>query len=86
MKTIKITKADLDENNYYKHADGIGHSGPDEEANIEIEENLGYVKFKKGVYVTGQITAKAGSGIEAGEGIKAGCGIVTGKQIGRAHV
>ena len=68
MKTIKITKADLDENNYYKE-DGIAWTGPDFDGSIEIEGGLGCVRFKKGIYVTGSILVKAGSGIEAGSGI-----------------
>jgi hypothetical protein len=80
MKTIKITKADLDSENYYKE-DGIGYSGPDEDASVEIEENLGWVRFKKGVYVTGSIVVKAGSSIKAGDGIEAGDGIKAGDGI-----
>ena len=74
MRTIKITKADLDENNYYKQ-DGIACVGPGFYRNIEIDEDLGLVKFREGVYVTGSIIAKAGSGIKADLGIKAGTGI-----------
>ena len=77
MQTIKITKADLDENNYYKQ-DGIAYVGPGFYRNIEIDENLGLVKFREGVYVTGSIIAKAGSGITAGGGIKAGWSIKAG--------
>jgi len=80
MKTIYITKADLNKDNYYKE-DGIGFDGPDFDGSVEIAEGLGYVKFKKGVYVTGSIVAKAGSGIEAGEGIEAGSGIKAGEGI-----
>ena len=77
MNTIKITAKDLDSNNYYKE-DGIGHIGPDFEGNVEIAENLGTVRFRKGVYVTGYILAGAGSGIKAGSGITAGNGITAG--------
>jgi len=54
---MKITKKDLDENNFYKE-DGI-----DTEEPIEIDENLFYVKFKKSVKTTSYIFAKAGTGI-----------------------
>ena len=80
MKTIKITKADLDENNYYKE-DGIAWTGPDFDGSIEIEGGLGCVRFKKGIYVTGSILVKAGSGIKAGWCIKAGEGIDAGYGI-----
>jgi hypothetical protein len=80
MKTIKITKQDLDKDNFYKY-DGIGEWDNYEYANVEIEEGLGIVKFKKGIYVIGSIIAKADSGIEAGWGIKAGSGIEAGSGI-----
>ena len=40
---MKITKKDLDKNNFYKE-DGIDTTEP-----IEIAPNLGYVEFKKSV-------------------------------------
>jgi hypothetical protein len=80
MDTIKIQKKHLDKDNYYKE-DGIGIWDSYENTNVEIDENLGYVKFKKGVYVNGSIICKAGSGIEAGEGIEAGLGIMVGEGI-----
>ena len=80
MDTIKIQKKHLDKDNYYKE-DGIGIWDSYENTNVEIDENLGYVKFKKGVYVNGSIICKAGSGIKAGEGIKAGWGIEAGWSI-----
>ena len=74
--TIHITKKDLDKDNYYKE-DGIGTYSEPFDAEIISDENLGYIRFKEGVYVTGGITIKAGSGIEAGWGIEAGDGIVS---------
>jgi hypothetical protein len=80
MNVIKITKSDLDKGNYYKE-DGIGTYDNYADVSVEIAENLGYVKFKKGLYVNFSITALAGSGIEAGRGIKAGWGIEAGSGI-----
>ena len=68
MKTIKITKADLNEKNEYKKG-GIGTWDNYEDTHVEIEANLGLVSFK-GIYVKGRVLAQAGTGIEAGEGIK----------------
>ncbi len=76
MKTIKITKADLNENNEYKKG-SIGTWDNYEDTHVEIEANLGWVSFK-GVYVKGQVLALAGTGIKAGWGIKAGEGIEAG--------
>ncbi len=80
MKTIKITKGDLDKDNYYKE-ENIGTYIEYADCSVEIEANLGYVRFKKGVYVNGSIIAQAGSGIEAGWGIEAGEGIKAGLGI-----
>ena len=71
MKTLKITKADLDSDNRYKKG-FIGKWNELEDISVEIEENLGYVVFEKGIYVNGSIVAQAGSGISAGYGISAG--------------
>lgn len=72
MKTYKITKADLDQDNYYtgSHTEFDGH--------LEIAPNLGNVKFKTNVSATGNITALNGSGIKADYGISAGGGISVG--------
>ena len=72
MEKIRITKADLNADNFYKE-DYIDFNG-----HIEIEENLGRVKFKKGIKAKGFIFIKAGSGIKAGRGIEAGLGIEAG--------
>lgn len=80
MNTIKITRSDLDEKNYYKE-DGIAFTGPDFKGSVEIEGGLGVVRFRRGIYVTGKIAAAAGSGIRAGEGIRAGWGIRAGGGI-----
>ncbi len=76
MNTIKITKADLNEKNEYKKGN-IGTWNNYEDTHVEIEANLGWVKFT-GMYVKGRILAQAGSGIEAGWGIKAGEGLEAG--------
>ena len=80
MKKIKITKEDLDKDNFFNKEE-IGTYKEAENVSVEIDENLGWVRFKKGVYVTGSIVCKAGSGIEAGSGIKAGEGIEAGSGI-----
>lgn len=72
MKILKLTaknfkKSDSYYSNYVGEEIPIGFDG-----SIEIEANLGWVRFKDSVSVKGSIIALAGSGIEAGEGIKAG--------------
>ena len=84
MRKITITKKDLDKDNYYKE-DGIGTYSEYENVSVEIESNLGWVRFKNGIYVKGSVTALAGSGIEAGWGIKAGWGIEAGSGITSLH-
>ena len=75
MKTISITKNNLDSNNFYK-GEGVGRWDAQEAANLELSENLGTVHFKLAIYVKGYVYAKAGSGIEAGESILSGLSIV----------
>ena len=72
MLDLKITKADLDENNFYKE-DSVDVDGV-----IEIDGDLGTVCFRGSVKTKKYVFAKAGSGIEAGLGIKAGEGIEAG--------
>ena len=79
MNILKITKADLNADNEYIGG-AIGDYFNHADTHVEIEANLGWVKFKA-IYVKGYITAKAGSGIEAGCGIKAGSGIEAGEGI-----
>ena len=64
MQTLTITAADLTDGVYTGATDVS-----DFEGHIEIEANLGTVRFKAGICVAGGIFAKAGSGIEAGLGI-----------------
>ena len=80
MKTITITKSDLDSENKYKK-EFIGKWNEREDVSVEIEGNLGWVVFEKGVYVNGSVVADAGSGIKAGWGIEAGEGIKAGSGI-----
>ena len=76
METIKLTKKDFNFNNeFIGKEETLSYNG-----NIEIEENLGCVKFKY-LKIRGSILAEAGSGIEAGHGIKAGWGIEAGHGI-----
>jgi hypothetical protein len=72
MKTLIITKKDLDADNYY-----VGDKN-EFDGHIELEANLGWVRFKRSLKATGKIVAEAGTGIEAGWGIKAGTGIEAG--------
>ena len=41
---MRITKDDLDENNYYKHSDKI-----ECDEDIEVDEGLGYIKIRLGI-------------------------------------
>ncbi|MEK6878101.1 MAG: hypothetical protein AABY22_00755 [Nanoarchaeota archaeon] len=77
MKITTITKKDLDKDNFYKD-ECVGSYDNYEDVSVEIDENLGWVKFKKGIYINGFLNCKAGSGIKAGEGIEAGSGIKAG--------
>ena len=65
-KILRISKEDLDADNFYKE-DSVDFNG-----RIEIESNLGCVRFKKGLYAKLSIFAEAGTGIKAGEGIISG--------------
>ena len=62
MKTILITKKDLDNDNKYKPGN-IGKWNEYEDVNIEFAEIVGWVVFENGIYVKGSVVAKAGSGI-----------------------
>ena len=73
MIITRITKAHLDQDNFY-----TGNSNFD--GHVEIDENLGWVKFKTNFIAKGYILAKAGSGIKAGWGIEAGL-MITAKTI-----
>lgn len=80
MNTLKITAKDIKKSDSY-WSDYIGTTDVSNyDGNIEIDGNLGYVKFVS-IKATGHILAKAGSGIEAGEGIKAGWSIKAGLGI-----
>ena len=73
---MKITKYDLDENNYYAASDSL-----ESDESIEIDGDLGTVMFRGYLKTKLSIIAKAGSGIKAGEGIEAGLGIKAGEEI-----
>ena len=81
MRTLVITKSDLDSDNKYIGGENLGTYSEPAELNVEIAEGLGYVSFEKSVVVRGYIYSKAGSGIKAGYGIKAGWGIKAGEGI-----
>ena len=79
MKTLNITSKEVKETKYY-YKEYIGEDVSDFEGNIEIEENLGCVRFSS-IKANGYIWAKEGSEIEAGRGIEAGLGIKAGSEI-----
>ena len=79
MEIKRITKDDLvmnDETSQYEYKEKLQFDG-----HIEIDGDLGRVKFAAGVWATGHIWTKAGTGIEAGWGIEAGRGIKAGESI-----
>jgi len=80
MKTLRLTAEDFKEtDNYWK--DYVGKEDlSDFKGNLEIEGNLGCVKFSS-LCVSGYIIAEAGTGIKAGRGIKAGEEIEVGTGI-----
>ena len=80
MNTLKLTKKDFKEtDNYWKEY--IGKTDvSDYGGHIEIDENLGHVRFNS-ISAKGYIIAESGTGIEAGEGIEAGWGIEAGTGI-----
>ena len=80
MKTLRLTAKDFKETNFY-WKEYIGTEDvSDYDGNIEIEANLGYVRFDS-LKAKGYIIAKSGSGIKAGNGIEAGDGIEAGNGI-----
>ena len=78
INILRITKEMLDKDNVY-----VGGVNVSEEydGSVEIEANLGIVKFKTKLWAKYSISALAGSGIKAGEGITAGWGIEAGEGI-----
>ena len=81
MKTLKITSRDVEDTNY-SWKKYIGKTDvSDYDGNIEIDENLGCVRFSGDVKASGYILAKEGSGIKARLGIEAGLGIKVGLGI-----
>ena len=69
----RITRADLDSENYYKPSAGLNVDG-----HIQMDAGLGMVRFRADVKATHSILAASGTGIRAGLGIRAGCGIDAG--------
>ena len=77
MKIFRITKEHLDKNNFYIGEEDLS----DFNGNIESDENLGNVRFKKSLTSKGYMYFSTGSGITAGDGIEAGWGIKVGEGI-----
>ena len=67
VNVLRVTKADLDENNYYKNESLVNDEG-----SIEVAANLGWVKVRNFVRCNSGLFIEAGSFIEAGESIEAG--------------
>jgi len=74
---LKITKTDLDSDNFYVGTDDVA----DFSGAIEIEAGRGRVRFRGRLKASLSIRAGIGSGIVAGAGIEAGRGIVAGAGI-----
>ena len=66
LKKNQLTKKDFKDTPYY-YKEYIGKENlSDFDGHLEIDANLGWVKFNRHLIVKGYIWAKAGSGIEAG--------------------
>jgi len=76
MKTLKITKADLNERNEYTRSRDLEFEG-----HIEVEASLGLVSVLGFIRAAGGLSIEAGSSIEAGESIEAGLSIEAGESI-----
>ena len=80
MKTLKLTAKDFKKSSSY-WSDYIGTENiSDYSGSIEIEGNLGYVRFDR-LRASGSIYAKVGTGIETARDIEAGAGIKAGWSI-----
>ena len=77
MDTYRITKSEIDNDGYYIGTTDVANY----DGHLEIEMNLGWVRFRGSVRVSGGLGIEAGSGIKAGEGIEAGSGIKAGSGI-----
>ena len=76
MKTLKITKADLNERNEYTRSRDLEFEG-----HIEVEASLGLVSVLGFIRAAGGLSIEAGSSIEAGESIEAWLSIEAGGSI-----
>ena len=79
MQTLRLGKEHFKKNPDGYWSDYIGtESVADFDGHIEIEGNLGYVRFSGHLSAKGYIAAGAGSGIKASWGIEAGLSIICG--------
>ena len=76
MKTLRITKADLNERNEYTRSRDLEFEG-----HIEVEASLGWITVNGFIRAVGGLFVEAGSSIEAGEYIEAGASIEAGWSI-----
>jgi len=60
---LRITKADLDADGYYVGSADVSNF----DGSIEIDGDLGWVRFKRDLRATRLIAAKAGAGIKRSE-------------------
>ena len=67
MKTLRITKADLNERNEYTRSRDLEFEG-----HIEVEASLGWITVNGFIRAVGGLFVEAGSSIKAGGSIKAG--------------
>lgn len=81
MNTLKLTAKDFKKSDSY-WSDYIGEVDvTDYDGHIEIDANLGWVRFAQSIRADGRILALAGTGIEAGMFIEAGWSIKAGTSI-----
>ena len=76
MKTLRITKADLNERNEYTRSRDLEFEG-----HIEVEASLGWITVNGFIRAVGGLFVEAGSSIKAGGSIKAGESIEAGWSI-----
>ena len=76
MKTLRITKADLNERNEYTRSRDLEFEG-----HIEVEASLGWITVNGFIRAVGGLFVEAGSSIKAGRFIEAGESIKAGESI-----
>jgi hypothetical protein len=73
MNTLKLTAKDFKKSAGNYLSDYVGSEDvTNHEGHIDIEADLGWIRFAASLKTSGHIFAKAGTGIEAGGGNEAG--------------